>query len=556
MRNFKSTLLIALLTMLVASGCAQLPRDGEIKVGPNIESGLETDYLYYSPAGPVDGASQEEILKGFISAGTGPQNGYAIAREYLSKELSAKWDPNMRVVVQDGQPQITFSASNSASIIVPILGDVNELGQYQSAIAGSTEFLYFEFIKENDQWRISKAPDVTMVVRPVFDVIFKAYSVYFYDHQSKYLVPDVRWFPSRASTSTRLVNALLNGPSEWLAASVKSAIPNGTTLNLNTVTVAEGVASVDLSRRALTASGDEAKLMQAQISQTLLQLPSVYSVRLSIERGVQNNFSLPNPSVDWLNAPVALSNDNLFTLDGSNFKQLPGAKQLLANKNATDFALSPDGKNLVMLTVSGVYYGSLSKDAAAPKLLAEGHNFASPAIDAQGYIWLVPKTGSNIMVFDTRGNRIAFDSRWLSGAKIWDFSISSEGARAAVITGSKTVTHLNVMGIVRDESGVPQYFDRPISPNTSSGIYGVSWLDQTKLGLLEKQLSEYSRPVVNIVGGGNSALPAISSAMRIVGSNQSTAIYVVDSFDVLFQYRGTAWQRINDNVLAIHYSGN
>ena len=73
-----------LAAMLATTGCAQLPKSGEIKSGPNVESGLETDYLYYSPSGPTDGDSQEEIVLGFLNAGTGPQNDFEVAKSYLS----------------------------------------------------------------------------------------------------------------------------------------------------------------------------------------------------------------------------------------------------------------------------------------------------------------------------------------------------------------------------------------------------------------------------------------------------------------------------------------
>ncbi|MEY4492348.1 MAG: hypothetical protein RL085_759, partial [Actinomycetota bacterium] len=52
--------LVALVTAatLLLSGCAKLPTSSEVKVGSDIQGGLTTDYLYYSPSGPVEGASQ------------------------------------------------------------------------------------------------------------------------------------------------------------------------------------------------------------------------------------------------------------------------------------------------------------------------------------------------------------------------------------------------------------------------------------------------------------------------------------------------------------------
>lgn len=87
MSSLKKILAIILATSVawLATGCAQLPTSGDIETGPDIKSSLENDYLYYSPQGPEDAATQEQILLGFLNAGTGPQNDYAIAREYLSE---------------------------------------------------------------------------------------------------------------------------------------------------------------------------------------------------------------------------------------------------------------------------------------------------------------------------------------------------------------------------------------------------------------------------------------------------------------------------------------
>ena len=87
MNRFTKFLAVALAALILA-GCAQLPRSGEAKVGPEIKGDIASDYLYYSPSGPSAGESQQEVLNGFINAGTGPQNDYEAARQYLTQDLS------------------------------------------------------------------------------------------------------------------------------------------------------------------------------------------------------------------------------------------------------------------------------------------------------------------------------------------------------------------------------------------------------------------------------------------------------------------------------------
>ena len=67
----------------------------------------------------------------------------------------------------------------------------------------------YKFQKVGGQWRISNAPDGTMIDATSFGNVFSAHTLYFFDPSGDYLVPDQRWFPSGASTPTRVVKALL-----------------------------------------------------------------------------------------------------------------------------------------------------------------------------------------------------------------------------------------------------------------------------------------------------------------------------------------------------------
>ena len=103
---------------LILTGCAKLPTSSEVKVGSDIQGGLTTDYLYYSPSGPSDGASQQEIINGFLNAATGPQNDYQVAREFLAGDLAAKWSPSKERLVGDTRPQIQMVGSTGARLSV------------------------------------------------------------------------------------------------------------------------------------------------------------------------------------------------------------------------------------------------------------------------------------------------------------------------------------------------------------------------------------------------------------------------------------------------------
>lgn len=546
------------IILLSTTACAQLPKSGEIKTGPNVESGLETDYLYYSPSGPTDGDTPEEIVLGFLNAGTGPQNDYEVAKSYLANTFRNQWDPNNEVLIQDGSPKVSLTLDGTATVIIPIAAKINSRGQYQAMPAGSTETILIKLGKEVGQWRISSAPNLISVIRPVFDVVFKAYAIYFFDNQLKQLVPDVRWFPSRASTSTRLVTALLGGPSEWLEPAVKSAIPDGTKLSLSTVTVADGIATVDLSSKALTASASERRMMQVQIRETLIQLNSVYSVNVTVQRSALEANSWTFPSVqNQIVTPVALYENELVHLDNEGSIPIGGSKDLLSQLSAIDFALNTDEKTVLVTTKDGVYQTALGKIIQEPKLLVKGDGFLSPILDATGYSWVIPKSGNRqIMVFDPEGKRIPFSSGWLSDTDRLSFSMSNEGSRIVVAAGTKDNGRVYVASVIRDEDGNPIRFGSPIKPVGQMAAQSVTWLDNIRIAVLGPNVDGYTQPFIAMVGGGTRSLTAIRDGVTVVGSGQAASVFILDVGTAMYQFRGSNWSLVATAVQALRFPGN
>ena len=545
-------------TLLATAGCAQLPKSGEIKTGPNVEAGLETDYLYYSPSGPTLDDSEEEIVLGFLNAGTGPQNDYEVAKSYLTTSFMKEWDPNNEVLIQDGSPKVTLTVDGTALVSIPIAAKINARGQYQAMPSGSLQTVRFKLSKEAGQWRISSAPNLISIIRPVFDVVFKAYALYFFDNQMKQLVPDVRWFPSRASTSTRLVTALLGGPSEWLGSAVKSAIPVGTKLSLSTVTVADGIATVDLSAKALQANAAERRMMQVQIRETLVQLNSVYSVNVTVQRSAleSNGWTFP-ANQNQIVTPVALYNNELVYLDSEGSKAIGGSRALLSQLNAIDFAMNTEERTVLVTTPDGIYQTALGKIIQEPKLLVKGDGYLSPILDATGFAWVIPKSGNRqILVFSPEGKRVPFNSGWLGDSDRLSFSMSNEGSRIAVVAGTKENNHVYIASVIRDKGGNPVSFGSPIKPVGQLGAQSVTWLDNIRIAVLGLNVDSYTQPIIAMVGGGTRYLTAIRDGDKVVGSGQAASVFILDIASAMYQFRGSNWSLVATGVQALHFPGN
>jgi hypothetical protein len=539
-------LLAALTAVLMLAGCAQLPTSSQVQRGPELSGDIPGDYLYYSPTGPIAGASREEIIQGFLNAATAPQNDYSIAREYLTADLKGKWDPSGATLVQRGQFQIANPHKDDFTVKVEVQSQVDEHGIFSNSPLGTKQTLDISLVKEGKNWRIASAPNLTVVIAPVFDVIFRSYSLYFFDRAMQNLVPDVRWFPSRASTTTLVMNALLDGPVDWLAPGVVSAIPSGTRLAIDSVAIDGGVAKIDLTARALVAGDNERLRMRAQLLATMRQLPSVNDVVISIERTPQDIAILPiTPEPASNKSPVGLSKAGIKHLGSSN-AVVTNSTAAVQKVKATDFALSNDESLLSLKNNQGVWYADLGSSIATPiELIDSRPSLLTPVFDNGNRLWITASTStSDLLTYLPSGETRKIEATWLKGIKRKAIAISPEGSRIALIEQRKAGNRLLVAVIVRDERGNAISLGSPIE--ISVGDYSVesfSWADSTHIALIAKN-SAGQKPSVIELGGSFRSLPPLEDATKILASNPLTAIYALTKTGDVLQLRGTTWDTI------------
>jgi hypothetical protein len=537
--------LIALVLVATLTGCATLPVSGPVRIGPDLATPSDGNSFYYSPASPVDGATETEILSGFISAGTAPQNDYAIAREFLDESIRASWNPNQELLIQRTTPKITLTEAGTAFVEVEVSARIDANGRYENLPAGSTRVLEYEFTQQAGQIRLSSAPDVTMVIRPVFDVVFKSYSVYFLDKSKKSLVPELRWFPANPATGTKLVNALLAGPSGWLEPAVVSAIPTGTVLSIDAVTVQQEIALVDLSARALVAGLSDRSLMKAQLVATLSQLPTITQVAISIERSAQDipdsQVPLPTQSAGTL---LAVGENGLMTLSGSNPDSIGQGLSFFNSRSVSKFAASRSGNKLAALTGSGVTETGLSVPGSSVETVDARTSLVGLDYDALNYLWLA--TSSQVIV-----NSRPLQASWLTGQSIVDFALSPEGSRAALVVANGATNQVLVSPVIRNDSGEPIGLAAPISISSDiENAVRLSWFDNVTVAILNSEPDQASISLVSI-GGTTRIIQAVADVNSLVALGDGSNLYALKESGELVVYRGSFWSSLESSISAI-----
>ena len=545
--------LLAFGLILALTGCASLPMAGPVRIGPDLVAAGDGDSFYYSPSAPVDGASQAEIISGFLAAGTGPQNDYAIAREFLSSNIRSIWNPNQEVLIQRSSPKINVSDKNTATVQIDVSARVDADGKYEATAFGTDRVLEFELVQEDSQWRLSKVPDATVLIRPVFDVVFSGYALYFADRQMRYLVPELRWFPTTAATGTRLANALLRGASDWLKPAVYSGIPSGTKLSIDAVTVEDGTARVDLSARALVASRTDRSLIKAQLSATLSQLPNVSEVAISIERSAQDitDTEANLRELEPRNLAV-LGQEGLEVIAAQEQAFFQSGKDFFELTQVTKIAISRAAGSIAALTGSGVIRTEANQPGEQVELVDGRANIAAIDFDPQQYLWSLSRaTGGQVIATYTDSSRSIVRAPWLEGESVLDFDLSPEGTRAAFLVQSAQGTRVLVSAVVRDQSGVPVELSKPleISREVSSPV-SITWLDQISVAIVSAA-GDSPSALVATVGGTSRSISLLPGTKQILAVGTNAQPHLLTEEGRLFSLRGSSWAPLRDGVRAL-----
>jgi hypothetical protein len=531
-----------------------IPKSGPVSQGLPVNEVSGAGNIAYNPEGPEAGASQQDILRGFVASFTSATGGYAVAKQFLSPGFADKWDPRASVQVRTGGPKLFAIDATTVDYSFQTVAIVDKNGAYSESALAST--LQYSFVRENNQWRISAAPDGIVLAEPTFQRIFTERPLYFLDSTNTHLIPDLRWFPSGTSM-TRIVNAVLAGPPDWLKGAAFSRFPDGTTLSDagSVVTSDNGVAKVDLTKEAAGASARDRQLMKLQLFESLRLVPNVSSVSISVE-GIPLQI---DDSVDALQVDnkvdtqaLVFRNNKFGFYANGGVAQLPGLSQRVSALNAQAATLSSDQSTVAVLGTGGV--SVVRRGATTPPVDARP-NLIAPSLDEAGYTWTVPYDNPNaIEVFDPNGGGHPVSAPLpLSGSQIVSLEISREGARVVMLLSSPSGPRLIVAAIVRDEKQVPVSIGTPLldlSLGDGEAI-DATWVDQTTVATLVTS-NQQSRVELYPLGGKRSSLDVLPTADQIVGGNNGAdGLRVLGDDQSIWVYRGSSWQRSNVTVAFI-----
>jgi len=551
---FSSFLVIA-VTMSIAA-CSGIPRSGTVQQGAAVAAD-DSSTIEFLPSSPTEGATQEQILRGFLDAASSPQDDFAIAREYLAGSFASSWNASALVTVDLGTRTVVPATDKAASLQTMTSATVDSRGQYREVTPATALTQEYDFIQESGQWRISAAPPGVILDTFTFDQVFSTHALYFFDPTFTQLVPDLRYFPSGSSTTTRIMKALLQGPSEWLAegGAVVSAFPAGTALVADAVPIAARVAKVDLTSQALEATREGLIHMQAQASASLSTVDGVSAVGLLVDGNEQEIALSSNPNLDITTRvdarPLVSINGRFGYLTGDTVEPIEGLSRFLQPLNASAITVAALQTFAAARTEAGVV---MVRSDQGVTLVDPREGLISPTLDPSNYIWSVPTNApTEVNISSTDGQVTQLVAPWPEATRIVALNIARDGSRLVALLQQAGQTRFVAANVQRGERNRPVAIGTPFDLKTSSGIpLDATWADPFTVVSLVQSADGQSRLVSQPLGGKSQELPSSGPVVSLAGANMMTQLRIRSAEGNLFVLRGASyWQLIASDVFVL-----
>ncbi|MBL3685894.1 hypothetical protein D3248_02840 [Leucobacter zeae] len=548
----RATAVVAVLAgALALAGCTAIPDSGPVQVGFQDLSRVEdTGQIQYNPQSPVAGSSQEQLVRDFVQAATSSNDDYGVARQFLTPDYAGQWNPYDSVLI-DSVGSREFAAEGDAAGVLSIsaTAKVDEHGLMLPVEPGPATDLRFEFELVGDEWRIASAPNGIVLDTSLFTTIWSSRQVYFVG-PGEYLVPETRWFLSRATLTTEIVGALLEGPGERMRDAVRTAFPSGTTLVSNSVPVVDGRARIDLTSTILEADADTLAGIRQQLNASLQSVSGVSGFELfadgsPISTGAADGSAGPRP-VNGATPPVVIQDQRLGTVISGEFDEWSDLGERIVDLRPQAVSVSSDDSVIAVQNAQGVS----RVDAEGVALIDARPGQIAPSVDAFGYVWTAQKSSADVLTAtgaDGEAHRV--EAPWLHGRAPVAVRISPDGSRIAALVRDDDESVVLVAGVVRGSGGEPDRTTEEAAAElwASGAPVDLDWVGQAQFAVLSR-----TGAATKVVLGGQGALStelgSVPGGSRISGNGSRTQLRVLGDGGSLFSSQGGGWQRTADEV--------
>jgi lipoprotein LpqB-like beta-propeller protein/sporulation and spore germination protein len=580
---------VVLALALALAGCVSVPTAGRVERLEGQQQSCQ-NCVSVEVAPPSPGDDPQQVVDGFLRANANYQPTYRVARQYLTRESAQAWKPEAGVTVYSGTTMVKDDTVTLEGRMVGVVAADRAYTARDETLAQR-----FTLVKQDGEWRIDKPPGGLLVADYAFEQFYSSYDLFFLANgrpskqpgavQSPVLVPDAIYLPefrSPDNVASALVKQLLSGPTSWLAPSVTTAIPPGTTLSVDSVTIANGIASVPLSDAVLTLPDTQRSLLAAQIVYTLKEAVAIQGVALTVN---QQGFRVPESDPGTLVVPTTAISSQLDPISPNAGNQLyvvrDGKVSLVDASNGdlrpfvgdlgpdpvTSLAVAVTDTDLAAVTASRTKLLATTTAGAgahARTVLSGVDRLARPQFTRFGELWaLGHQDGKQRLWRIVDGKATVVRAPELQGRDIIAFRFSPDGVRIAFLERTGLGSRVEVARVNRgdrvDIEGLRPLDTTQTNTPQLTQLADVSWLDATHLLVLGSATAReaagpyaVSQDASTITDQGE-ALSWNPVEVAVLLRTQSAIVR--SSNGQTWRDQGTTWAPFVGDVQAVAYPG-
>ena len=555
MKSLKLTVIAMLGVVLMA--CTTIPSSGPVN-STDRTSGVDSSDVDFLPPGPSTGATPVEIIAGFVAAGTAAQDNYRVARSYLAEDVKEGWNPNASVLIRRGEPVVSVVSNTVASYEVPVIASVDELGRYSTSPSGSSQSLDFRLVREGEEWRISGLVDGIVLTEAAFAEAFASYRLYFFSAGYRELVPDVRWFATRGEVSSKIVRGLLDAPTFWLdQGATVSAFPEGTQLALTPIAVVDGVASVDLTTRVLSADEITRSRMLTQLTTSLSQVQGISSARISVNQNdlVIEPLGEDGPTLASGRDPrsVVLLDRRFGYLQGGSVQEIEGLSGRIATLIPQRIFYSEKYDRALATRSDGLW--SVEADVE-PRIIDPRPDLVRGIIDNCGFIWSITRESSPDMaqIIAPQGEVVPLPLDLGSNSSLVSFELARDDTRVLLLVQTESGVRVLLGAVTRDSACLPVAVGEfvELGPLVGTGV-DAAWIDDSRVAVaVADEPTGQGEVFVFDVSGQSSTLGRPLRPVTLVGGVGGVAgLRLLAEDGLIYQPRGNGWQATGERATVL-----
>ena len=571
----------AVLVAAVSSGCVGMPTSGPVRDTDTSGGSSDADAPAIDVEPPPPQAPPADIAKGFMDAMAGWPIQIGVARQYLSEDAAAAWNPT--------EATITFEAAlppvvsgNVATIELFQAERLSASGAWAGDVPVSEQELHLGMRFEDGQYRITNPPDALIVPADWFAQRFTQLSLYFFDPTGRILVPEPVFVPRGDQLASTLIDRLLD-PGDELNGIVRSYLPS-VDAGLSVPVTEQGVAEIDFGgSNAAPPDPDDPDLakMLAQLGWTLRQVPGIRALRVSIggqevrPPGSDGQYSITegsqyDPAVsDAAPLRYALQDGRVVHDEGDAIAPVPGPFGEEGDHGLRAVSVSLDGSTAVGVSDDGTALVSAPLSDQPGKrertIYDGGTALLSPAWDYTGRLWVVDNTSDGARVsYRERRRLIPVRVPDVSGRRVKSFLVSRDGTRfVAVVKAANGDDQVRAGRIRHDEQGEVTGAGPtrviPVKDVQRPMITDIAWTSPTSILVVRPISGETSEVSTVPVDGAPTESLSVSVSGRVVAlaaaPDGTSTPYAVTREGLVDLDTGTLTSYLGSPLLSVTYVG-